>query len=96
MSRSPLSTAGALCASALLGLGSAPVLAGPQCTQEPPAKWLDAAKFRAELEARGYAIAKFKTTSGHCYEIYGKDKTGAKVEIYFDPVDGKIIKQERP
>ncbi len=97
MPRDSFSTTGAVCAATLLGLGlsAAPALAGPQCTREPSAKWLDAAKFRTDLEARGYAIARFKTTSGHCYEIYGKDKAGTKVEIYFDPVDGKIVKQER-
>lgn len=95
MSRYVLSTTGAVCAALLFGLSPTPALAGPQCTRKPPAQWLDATKFRADLEARGYVIAKFKTTSGHCYEIYGKDKTGAKVEIYFDPVDGKIVKQER-
>ena len=85
----------ALCIGALLGLGATPALAGPQCTREPRPTWQDAARFRANLEAQGYVIVKFKTTSGQCYEIYGKDKTGAKVEIYFDPSDGKIVKQER-
>ena len=26
------------------------------------------------------------------YEIYGFNKEGQKVEIYFDPVSGKVIK----
>ncbi len=80
---------------AALGLCSATAWAGPQCTREPESKWMDAAKFQAQLKQQGYIVAKFKTTAGHCYEIYGKDKTGAKVEIYFDPVHGKIVKEER-
>lgn len=80
---------------AVLGLFSAAAWAGPQCTQEPASKWMDAAKFQAQLKQQGYVVAKFKITTGHCYEIYGQDKTGAKVEIYFDPVHGKIVKQER-
>ena len=38
---------------------------------------------------------KFKTTKGNCYEIYGKDKAGQKVEIYYNPVDGSIVKEKR-
>ena len=45
-------------------------------------------------QAQGYEINKFKITSGQCYEIYGKNQAGKKVEIYFDPVSGKIVKQE--
>jgi len=41
---------------------------------------------------QGYTIKVFKV-SGSCYEIYGKDKAGKKVEIYFDPTDGHNIKQ---
>ncbi len=67
--------------------------AGPQCTTEPKTKWQDAKVFEAEL-AKTYRIKKFKITSGNCYEIYGRDQQGKKVEIYFNPVDGKIIKQE--
>lgn len=68
--------------------------AGPQCTTEPKTKWQDAKVFEAEL-AKTYSIKKFKITSGNCYEIYGRDQQGKKVEIYFNPVDGKIVKQER-
>lgn len=69
-------------------------VAGPKCTTEPREKWQNANAFQAEL-AKTYTIKKFKITSGNCYEIYGKDKQGKKVEIYFNPVDGKIIKEER-
>lgn len=31
---------------------------------------------------------------GRCYEIYGTDKAGKKVEIYFDPVSGKPVEQK--
>ena len=41
----------------------------------------------------GYTIKTFKV-SGNCYEIYGFAKDGKKVEIYFNPVDGSIIKKE--
>lgn len=66
--------------------------AGVECTKEPTSKWKNQDAFQKELEAT-YKIKKFKVTEGNCYEIYGWDKKGNKVEIYFNPVDGKIIKQ---
>lgn len=67
--------------------------AGPNCTQEPKEKWLDQAAFQTSLKEKGYAIKKFKVTGDNCYEIYGTNKEGKKVEIYFNPVDGKIVKE---
>ena len=68
--------------------------AGPQCTTTDKAQWQDQAKFQEDLKAQGYDIKKFKVTGGNCYEIYGWDKDKRKVEIYFDPVTGKVVKQE--
>jgi hypothetical protein len=68
--------------------------AGPQCTTTDKAQWQDQAKFQEDLKAQGFDIKKFKVTSGNCYEIYGWDKDKRKVEIYFDPVTGKVVKQE--
>ena len=61
------------------------------CTDEPKEKWMSEADFKKKVEAEGYKIRKFKQP-GTCYEIYGTDKDGKKVEIYFNPVDGSIIK----
>ena len=58
-----------------------------QCTQNQDA-------FQAQLLAQGYKINEFKVTGGNCYEIYGFDKEENKVEIYFNPVDGSIVKKE--
>ncbi|WNO59926.1 PepSY domain-containing protein [Rheinheimera sp. MMS21-TC3] len=64
------------------------------CTSDPQSEWLDQDKFQASLLASGYKINEFKVTKGNCYEIYGTDKNNSKVEIYFNPVDGSIVKQE--
>lgn len=66
-------------------------LAKKNCTQEPKEKWMSEEAFKAKVEAEGYKIKKFKQP-GTCYEIYGTDKDGKKVEIYFNPVDGSIVK----
>lgn len=77
-----------------LTLISATAFAGPQCTDADKSKWLDQAKFQEDLKAKGYDIKVFKITDGNCYEIYGWDKDKKKVEIYYDPVTGKTIKEE--
>lgn len=68
--------------------------ADPQCTTTDKAQWQDQTKFQEGLKAQGYDIKKFKVTSGNCYEIYGWDKDKRKMEIYFDPVTGKVVKEE--
>ena len=75
-----------------LCLGSA--WASPTCTQAPKAQWQPADKFLAQLKDQGYQIKKFKEEDS-CYEIYGKDKDGHRVEVYFDPVTGKAIKTKK-
>lgn len=70
------------------------VLAGPDCTSEPVEKWKDQDTFKEELKAQGYSWKVFKVTSGNCYEIYGWNSEGKKVEIYFDPITGEKVKEE--
>jgi hypothetical protein len=79
---------------AILSAMSAPAWAAVDCTKEPKSAWKDQDAFQTQLKADGYEIAKFKVTSGNCYEIYGKDKEGRKVEIYFNPVDGTKVKEK--
>jgi hypothetical protein len=44
--------------------------------------------------SQGYSIKKFKETRTGCYEIYGYDSEKHRVEIYFNPVSGDIVKKE--
>jgi hypothetical protein len=80
----------ALVASLLTSLA----FAGPDCTKEPKDKWQNQDAFQKNLVAEGYKIKVFKVTKGNCYEIYGWDKAGKKVEIYYNPVDGSKVKEE--
>lgn len=77
---------------ALLGVASS-AYAKKDCTNEPKEKWMQEAEFKKKVEAEGYKITKFKQP-GTCYEIYGTNKDGKKVEIYFNPVDGSIVKEK--
>ncbi len=67
--------------------------AGPSC-DVPKDKWMKESDFKAKLEQDGYQIKTFKVSKGNCYEIYGHDKGGKKVEIYFDPGNGSILEQK--
>ena len=66
-----------------------------ECTTEPKDKWQDQTAFQDKLKADGYKIKVFKVTKGNCYEIYGWDKEGKKVEIYFNPITAAVVKEER-
>ena len=61
-------------------LASAAAVAAPECTQAPRDQWMPEATMKQQILDQGY-------------EIYGKDKDGKNVEIYFDPTDGRIVKQ---
>ena len=63
------------------------------CTDQPKSKWMSTEEFKKQKEAEGYKIRKFKQP-GTCYEIYGTDKNGRDIEIYFNPVDGSIVKSK--
>lgn len=67
-------------------------IAGPKCTDAPRSDWLPETTMQERITGAGYVIDKFKV-SGSCYEIYGKDKAGNQVEIYYDPTNGKVIKE---
>lgn len=70
------------------------VNAKKNCTDLPKDQWLKEEDFKKRLEGEGYKIRKFKQP-GTCYEIYGTNKDGKKVEIYFNPVDGSVVKENR-
>lgn len=72
---------------------SGAAFAKKDCTDLPKDKWMSEADFKKKMEEQGYKIRKFKQP-GTCYEIYGTNKEGKSVEIYFNPVDAKIVKEE--
>ncbi len=71
---------------------SASAIAAPECTKAPQEQWMSQEQMKQQVIDQGYVIKVFKV-SGNCYEVYGTDKDGKKVEIYFDPTDGRIVKQ---
>ncbi|HEX8214054.1 MAG TPA: PepSY domain-containing protein [Allosphingosinicella sp.] len=65
----------------------------PNCTTEPKSAWMSEAAMQARVTELGYKANVFKV-SGNCYEIYGTDKEGRDVEVYFNPVTGEVVKSE--
>ena len=56
-------------------------------------KWLAEAQMPAKFQQQGYRddVKKLHVSKGQCWEIYGHDKQGRKVEIYFHPISGAIV-----
>lgn len=69
---------------------SGAAMAEPTC-HAPKDKWMSQASFKQSLETQGYKIKTLKVTNG-CYEIYGLDKAGKRVEMSFDPETGALAK----
>lgn len=63
------------------------------CTDQPKEKWMGEEDFKKKMEAEGYQIRKFKQP-GTCYEIYGTNKEGQTVEVYFNPVNAEVVKKK--
>ncbi len=81
---------------AVLGVActlSGGVLAKADCKAYPKADRMSEADAKAKIQAQGYTIKKFKV-DGNCYEIYGKNKEGKNVEIYFDAKTLDVVKSE--
>lgn len=72
---------------------SALAFAKADCKAYPKAEWMSEAEAKAKIQAQGYTIGKFKV-DGNCYEIYGKNKEGKKVEIYYDAKTLEPVKTE--
>ncbi len=54
-------------------------------------EWMSQDAAKAKVAEQGYETHRIKRDDG-CYEIYATDKNGARVELYLNPVSGKIIK----
>ena len=78
---------------AIISLLPIQVFASADCPAYPKEEWADIETLRTALIDEGYQIKKLHT-SGNCYEIYGRNKAGKQVEIYFDVKTFAIIKAE--
>lgn len=50
----------------------------------PRAEWKPQMELQRKLTAGGWKVRQVKTDNG-CYEVYGFDETGRRIEAYFNP-----------
>ena len=58
---------------------------GKMTCDAPKAKWKSIASLQQRLTRQGWQVRKAKVDGG-CYEVYGTDPKGNRVEAYFHPV----------
>lgn len=75
--------AAALLAAACLPAAHATGLA--TCDSGPRSGWQPQAKLEQVLKDKGWQVRRIKEDGG-CYEVYGLDEKGQRVEAYFHPV----------
>ena len=73
--------------------------AGADCPDVSQDKWLSVQAMQKKIiNDYGFTIKKFKI-DGNCYEIYGWETDPAtakenRIEVYFNPVTGEIVKKK--
>ncbi|MFO1220737.1 MAG: PepSY domain-containing protein [Burkholderiaceae bacterium] len=55
------------------------------CDSGPREGWQPQTKLEAQLKDKGWQVRRIKEDGG-CYEVYGLDEKGQRVEAYFHPV----------
>lgn len=60
----------------------------------PEAQWRPQESLQTKLEAEGWKIKRIKIDDG-CYEVYGIDSDGKRMETYFDPKTFVAVKSEQ-
>ena len=74
---------------ALSVVASGAAFAGSKC-DVPVGDWQPREKLQSQLEQQGWKIRSIKTEDG-CYEVYGKDADGKRVEIFFNPATFEAV-----
>jgi hypothetical protein len=81
----------ALSAAAALAFSASPASATGKMTCDAPQKqWKSLPRLEAQLKKQGWQVRKSKVDGG-CYEVYGTDPKGNRVEAYFHPVTFKKL-----
>lgn len=81
-----------LIAALLLGTSLWAQASEPRCEAVPQDQWQPVSALQAKLQAAGWTVKKTKVDKG-CYEVYGTDARGQRVEVYFHP---RSLEQVKP
>ncbi len=68
---------------------------GKPCTAEPKDKWMTVEAIEKIVKEHGYEVAKSKV-KGTCVEVYAKDASGKRSELFIDPATGKPAGSDWP
>ena len=86
-----LTTAAIALSAALASPASA---TGKMTCDAPQKSWKSMAQLETKLKKEGWEVRKSKVDGG-CYEVYGTDPQGRRVESYFHPVSFKLLLSSR-
>jgi hypothetical protein len=73
-----------------VSLSTGAAAASDKCSA-PKAEWQPQEALQQKLEGEGWKIKKIKVDDG-CYEVYGTDAAGKRMETYFDPKSFAVVK----
>ena len=73
-----------VCTVALAFTASAQAQHAERCEPIPKEQWKPQAELERKLTDMGWKIRRVKIENG-CYEVYGTDVKGGKVEVFFHP-----------
>jgi len=77
-------------AAALATLASGAAFAGEKCSV-PKADWQPKEALQQKLEGEGWKVKNLKVEDG-CYEVYGFNAEGQRMEVLFDPKSFSVVK----
>ena len=72
------------CTATLLAASQAGATGRATCEAGPQKDWQPTETLTKQLEAKGWKVRRVKVDGG-CYEVYGLDEKGQRVEVYFHP-----------
>ena len=73
-----------------LAAGSAFAQHAEKCDPIPKEEWKPQAELERKLKNEGWTISRVKIENG-CYEVYGKNATGRKMETFFHPKTFEVV-----
>ncbi|MFZ1813871.1 MAG: PepSY domain-containing protein [Rhizobiaceae bacterium] len=71
--------------------GQAQASSSKDCGMVDQSQWMSKEQMIAKAEGMGYKVRRLKVEDG-CYEIYGIDASGNRVETYFHPASGAVVR----
>jgi len=72
-------------------LAPAIAFAAGECPNVPRDQWMSDAAITEKAKEKGYDVRSIKAEDG-CLEAYAMDKDGKRVEVYFHPGTGDVLK----